>query len=87
MVFVLPTHPSVNGPPSDPGIVFPAEDATNCPREFYILSITDKKHYHEVESGRGPNDLQKELKGYEGVDFDEWMEQRGKSGACWEIPE
>ena len=65
MVFVLPTHRSMRGPPSDPGTVFPAENARNCPQEFSILSITDKQHCHEVESGRGPNDLQKELKGYE----------------------
>lgn len=47
----------------------------------------------KLEDGRGPNKLQKELRGGErtlagqrgGVDFDEWMEQGGKSGACWEI--
>ena len=55
----------MSGLPSDPGTVFPAENIRNWPQELYILSITDKQHYHEVESGRGPNNMQKELKGYE----------------------
>lgn len=65
MVFVSPTHPSVTGPPCDPGTVLSVEDARTCPREFYILSIADKRCYYEVEGGRAPNKPQKEFKGGE----------------------
>lgn len=64
-----------------------------APENFISYQLLTNNVSMKLEDGRGPNKLQKELRGGErtlagqrgGVDFDEWMEQGGKSGACWEI--